>query len=93
MQIQAEVNTATAKATDEAADLLTKRINEMTDKAIGKIDEEAEKIAKSLKAVCNGVSGAKNEINYERGFRKFMFWVTPVLLLIQSIFTMITILK
>lgn len=27
----------------------------------------------------------KNEIHYERGFRKFMFWLTPLMLAVQTI--------
>jgi len=31
------------------------------------------------------VDKAKEEIYYERGFRKFFFWLTPALLLLQSV--------
>ena len=92
-QIQAEVSTAMAKATDEAAKILTERINEMADGVICRVNENADLIIKKVKAAEQEISRVKDEIHYERGFRKFMFWVTPVLLLIQSIFTIITIIK
>lgn len=92
-QIQAEVSTATAKATDKAADLLTDRINEMADGVIQRIDENTDLLTKKVKAAKQEISRIKDEIRYERGFRKFMFWATPVLLLIQSIFTIIEIIK
>ena len=92
-QIQAEVSTATARATDEAAKVLTERINEMADGVIQRINESADLITKKVKAAEQEISRIKDDIHYERGFRKFMFWATPVLLLIQSIFTMITIIK
>ncbi len=84
-QIQAEISIATAKATDEAAVLLNRRINEAADKAIAKIDEETKDITKKLKAAGNEISGIKDNIHFECGFRKFFFWATPVLLLAQTI--------
>ena len=93
VQIQAEVSTATARATDEAAKVLTKRINEMADNVLCRISENTELITKKVKATEQELGRVKDDIHYERGFRKFMFWATPLLLLIQSIFTVIAIIK
>ncbi len=92
-QIQAEISIATAKATDEAATLLNNRINEATEKAIRKIDEETEEITKKLKAAEMEVGRIKDDIRFERGFRKFLFWATPVLLLAQTIISVFLLLN
>lgn len=84
-QIQAEVRIATARATDEAAKALTKRINETADDAICKINENTEAIIKKVKAAEQEICRVKDDIHYERGFRKFMFWATPVMLFVQTI--------
>lgn len=83
-QIQAEVSIAMARTTDEASIKFNKRINEAADKAIAKIDELTAETTNKVKYVCKEIDGVKNEIYYERGFRKFFFWVTPILLLVQS---------
>ena len=93
IQIQTEVRTAKAKATDEASKLLNTRINEAADKAIATIDRQAEEISKKAKAIEKEIDHAREEIHYERGFRKFFFWAAPVLLLAQSILTVIMLLR
>ncbi|MCM1295825.1 MAG: hypothetical protein NC311_09815 [Muribaculaceae bacterium] len=88
-QIQAEISIATARATDEASALFNKRINEAADKAITKIDEQADEISKKVKAASKEIDQAKDDIHFERGFRKFFFWATPVILFAQTIITAI----
>lgn len=92
-QIQEEVSTATAKATNEATALFNKKINEAADSAIAKMDKQAEEISKKVKAAEKEIDGVKDDIHYERGFRKFMFWATPVLLLVQTVITAFLLLK
>jgi hypothetical protein len=36
------------------------------------------------------LESTREELKVERGFRKFMFWVTPILLLAQTIAIIIT---
>lgn len=84
-QIQTEVTIATAKVTDTARVQFNKRINEAADKAIVKIDELTAETTKKVKAVCKEVDGIKVDIHYERGFRKFFFWASPIMLLIQTV--------
>lgn len=84
-QIQAEVSIATARATDEVAILLNRRINEAADKAIAKIYEQTDEISKKVNVASKEVDRVKDDIHFERGFRKFFFWATPVLLLTQTI--------
>jgi len=84
-QIQAEVRAATAKATDEAADFLTERINEMADGVIQRVNESTNNIINKVKATEQEINRVKDDIHYERGFRKFMFWLTPLMLAVQTI--------
>lgn len=92
-QIQADVRTATAKVTDEAADLLTERINEMADGVIQKVNKSANEIIDKVKLAEQVIDRVKDDIHYERGFRKFMFWLTPLMLAVQSILTALVLLK
>lgn len=84
-QIQAEVSIATARATDEAEKVLTERINEMADDVIQKVNASTAVITEKLKAAEQEIARVKDDIHYERGFRKFFFWVTPITLLIQTV--------
>lgn len=84
---------ATAKATDEAAALLTECINEMAGGVIQMVNGAINEATAKIKLAEQEISRVKDDIHYERGFRKFMFWATPLLLLIQSIFTIIAIIK
>lgn len=83
-QIQTEVRTVTAKVTDEAAKVLTKRINDMADGVIEKVNGSTIAITEKVKAAEQEIARVKDDIHYERGFRKFFFWATPILLLVQT---------
>lgn len=85
MQIQTEVSIATARTTDEASIKFNKRINEAADKAIAMMDEQMTETTKKVKAVGKEIDGVKDDIHFERGFRKFFFWATPILLLAQTV--------
>lgn len=92
-QIQTEVGTATAKATDEAVSVFTQRINDVADKATQKIADNAKDITDKVKETEQEVVRVKDEIHFERGFRKFFFWVTPILLLAQTVVSMFLLLR
>lgn len=92
IQIQAEVSTATAKATDEATKALKERVNQAADDAVFKMDEQAKSLTQKVKEAEKEIDRAREDIRFERGFRKFFFWATPVLLLAQSILTVIMLL-
>ena len=91
--IQGIVNTTMAKATDEATELLKERIALAADDAAEVIDAHAKELTKKVQSLEKEVDKAKEEIYYERGFRKFFFWLTPVLLLAQGIMTVILLLR
>ena len=82
-----------AKATDEAGELLKERVTEAANSAAFTIDEHAKSMKKKVEALEKEVERAKDEIYYERGFRKFFFWLTPVLLIAQGILTAILLLR
>ena len=92
-KIQEIVNTTMAKATDEATALLKERIALAADDASEVIDAHAKELTKKVQSLEKEVDKAKEEIYYERGFRKFFFWLTPVLLLAQGIMTVILLLR
>lgn len=92
-QIQAEISTATARVVDEAAKVLNKRINEMADDVIQKVNASTAVITEKVKTAEQELSRVKEDIHYERGFRKFMFWATPVMLFVQTVLTVFLLLK
>ena len=86
-KIQEIVNTTMGKATDEAGELLKERVTEAADSAAETLDEHAKSMKKKVEALEKEVERAKDDIRFERGFRKFFFWLTPALLLLQSVMT------
>ena len=57
-----------------------------------KIDESAKQVGVQLKETEKEIMKLKEGVSFERGFRKFLFWATPALLLVQSIIMIISIL-
>ena len=57
-----------------------------------KIDESAKQVGVQLKETEKEIIRLKEDVSFERGFRKFLFWATPALLLVQSIIMIISIL-
>lgn len=82
-----------AKATDEAGELSKERVTDAADDAAFTIDEHAKSMKKKVEALEKEVYKAKEDIRLERGFRKFFFWVTPALLLLQSVMTVMLLLR
>ena len=50
-----------------------------------KVDESVIALKEKVKEAESEIDNVKNEIYYERGFRKFMFWATPILLFVQGV--------
>ena len=82
-----------AKATDEATALLKERIALAADDASEVIDAHAKELTKKVQSLKKEVDKAKDDIRFERGFRKFFFWLTPALLVAQGILTVILLLR
>lgn len=92
-KIQEIVNTTMAKATDEAGELLKERVTEAADDAAFIIDEHSKVLTKKVEELQKEVNNAREDIRLERGFRKFFFWLTPALLLLQSVMTAMLLLR
>lgn len=83
--IEHQVSTATEKATDEAVRVMKQSINKMADNAVIAVNESAGKMINEVNKAKNEIEKAKKEIRYESGFRKFMFWLSPVLAVAQTV--------
>ena len=92
-KIQEIVNTTMAKATDEAGELLKEGVTEAADDAAFIIDEHSKALTKKVEELQKEVNKAREDIRLERGFRKFFFWLTPALLLLQSVMTAMLLLR
>ena len=84
-EIERLVSTAMGKAIDSATKLLNDRVKDATDMAVAKINEGAEGLNKELRKTKEEIQKQREEMQVEGGFRKFMFWATPILLFAQSI--------
>jgi len=57
----------------------------MADGVIQRVNESTNNIINKVKATEQEINRVKDDIHYERGFRKFMFWLTPLMLAVQTI--------
>ena len=73
------------KAIDSATQLLNDRVKETTDIAVITVNESANKLISSVEKTKKEIEKVKDDIYYERGLRKFMFWVSPILAVAQTI--------
>ena len=77
----------------EIAERTTKGVQAATAKAIEQnivsfkkeVDKSLEQVDRTLKEAQKEIGKLKTDISFERGFRKFLLWATPVLLLLQNI--------
>lgn len=83
--IEHQVSTATAKATDEAVRVMKQSINKMADNAVIAVNESAGKMINEVNKAKKEIEKAKDEIRFESGFRRFMFWLSPVLAVAQTV--------
>jgi len=65
----------------------------MADDVIQKVNASTAVITEKVKTAEQELSRVKEDIHYERGFRKFMFWATPVMLFVQTVLTVFLLLK
>ena len=84
-EIEHLVSTAMGKAIDSATKLLNDRVKEATNIAVIAVNESAGKLISSAEKAKKEIDKAKDDIYYESGFRKFMFWLSPVLAIAQTI--------
>ena len=85
-EIEKIVNTTMAKAIDSATKLLNERVKEAIDTAVLKVNESVEELIKETRKAKEEIENVEKEIRFESGFRRFMFWFTPVLAVAQTVF-------
>lgn len=91
--IEHQVSTATAKATDEAAKSLKHCVDKMTENAVRIVNESGGKVINAAEKAKKEIEKVEDGIRFESGFRKFMFWATPILLFAQSIAMVLLLLR
>ena len=74
-----------AKAIDSATKLLNERVKEATDTAVLKVNESVEELIKETRKAKEEIENVEKEIRFESGFRRFMFWLSPVLAVAQTV--------
>ena len=79
------VRAAMEKAINSATQLLNDRVEEATDIAVIKVNQCAQSFNKKMRETEEALDEVKHEIRYESGFRKFMFWLSPVLAVAQTV--------
>ena len=68
-------------------------IKEGIDLFSAKVSETTEEVKDRLKGTENEIEQAKSDIHFERGFRKFLFWATPILLAFQTAISIFLLLR
>lgn len=84
-EIEKIVNTTMAKVIDSATKLLNERVKEATDTAVLKVNDSVEELIKETRKAKEEIENVEKEIRFESGFRRFMFWFTPVLAVAQTV--------
>ena len=57
----------------------------MTENAVRIVNESGGKVLNAAEKAKEEIKKVKDDIYFERGFRKFMFWLSPVLAIAQTI--------
>ena len=59
-------------------------VNEAKCYALQQVDETLTEVREQLKSTAKEIERERSDMKLEHGFRKFMFWATPILLLAQT---------
>lgn len=87
---QATMKAETVQEVQRVADNV---IKEGIDLFSAKVSETTEEVKDKLKDTENEIEQAKTDIHFERGFRKFLFWATPILLAFQTAISIFLLLR
>ena len=63
---------------------IVQTVAEAKNYALKQVDETLDEVRQQLKATAQEIERERGDMKIERGFRKFLFWATPVLLLAQT---------
>ena len=72
---------------------ITRSVNDAKDYALKQVDETLTEVREQLKTTAKEIERERSDMKIERGFRKFMFWATPILLLAQTFAILFLILR
>ena len=87
---QATMKAETVQEVQRVADNV---IKEGIDLFSAKVSETTEEVKEKLKDTENEIEQAKSDIHFERGFRKFLFWATTILLAFQTAISIFLLLR
>ncbi len=68
-------------------------VNDAKDYTLKQVDETLTEVREQLKSTAKEIERERSDMKIERGFRKFMFWATPILLLAQTFAILFLILR
>ena len=63
---------------------ITQTVAEAKNYALEQVDETLDEVRQQLKATAQEIERERGDMKIVHGFRKFLFWATPVLLLAQT---------
>ena len=72
---------------------ITHSVNEAKDYTLKQVDETLNEVREQLKSTAKEIERERGDMKIERGFRRFMFWATPILLLTQTFAILFLILR
>ena len=82
-----------AEISKNIRETVTTTASEVTVYFKGKVDNALKEVKSELKETTKEIEKQRDAIQFEGKFRRFMFWATPVLLFVMSIFTVVALLK
>ena len=72
---------------------IARSVNEVKDYALKQVNETLTEVREQLKSTAKEIERERSDMKLERGFRKIMFWATPILLLAQTFAILFLILR
>ena len=64
---------------------ITTSASEVKENALKQVDETVSEVKRELKETQKEIGRQRDDMKFQHGFRKFLFWATPILLLAQTI--------
>lgn len=68
-------------------------VNEVKNYALKAVDETVKEVKEQLKSTAKEIERQREDLKLQHGFRKFLFWATPILLLVQTVALVFLLLK
>lgn len=68
-------------------------VNDVKNYALKAVDETVAEVKEQLKSTAKEIERQREDMKLQHGFRKFLFWATPILLLVQTAVLVFLLLK